>query len=70
MFNLVAPPVEDILRNFIYKQIQVKKIVDEALEEALNKDMSILPDEYIELLEESIHEHYQSMQNKHPQGPM
>ena len=48
----------------------MKKIVSEALEEALSKDMTILPDEYIELLEEAIHDHYNKMQTAHPTGPM
>jgi len=49
---------------------EVKKIVSEALEEALSKDMTILPDEYIELLEEAIHDHYNRMQTAHPTGPI
>ena len=40
------------------------------MEEAMKRDVSASSDEYIELIEEAIHDHYNKMQAEHPKGPM
>eukprot|EP00795_Rhopilema_esculentum_P017699 gene17699-9356_t len=49
---------------------QVVKMVEEAVAEAMKRDISVSADECVEMLESAIHDHYNKLQESHPIGPV
>ena len=45
-------------------------MVEEAVAEAMKRDISVSADECVEMLESAIHDHYNKLQESHPTGPV